>query len=195
VRFCRPPPLSQTLTRPSAKVTFLLSTTLNCYFSRLSAGTTLALLLSTLKRLASRGGRTRTSTRFPVLGRQFQKGGLHQPPFFISGPRILSPPSLTIRRQMKRPSNLSAIQRGCEPTSTGFRGKMRRKKLSGRWGFRPLGRGDGGKRNPKLLVTSRHYAALASSTMAHRSSLNCPGSRDQLPITIVIVLPGPDVGR
>src|ERR1035438_10092419 len=68
-------------------------------------------------------------------------------------------------------------------------GKKRPKKVSGRWGFRPLGRGDGGKRNPKLFLTSRHYAALASSTTAHRSSVNCPGSRDQLPITIAIVLP------
>jgi hypothetical protein len=61
---------------------------------------------------------------------------------------------------------------------------MRSKKVSGRWGFRPLGRGDGGKRNPKLFLTSRHYAALASSTTAHRSSVNRPGSRDQLPITL-----------
>src|SRR6202140_1343879 len=67
--------------------------------------------------------------------------------------------------------------------------KMRPEKVSGRWGFRPLGRGDGGKRNPKLFLTSRHYAALASSTTAHRSSLNYSGSRDQLPITVAIVLP------
>src|ERR1700730_14800329 len=65
--------------------------------------------------------------------------------------------------------------------------KRRPKKVSGRWGFRPLGRGDGGKRNPKLFLTSRRYAALASSTTAHRSSLNCSGSRDQLPITVAIV--------
>jgi hypothetical protein len=31
--------------------------------------------------LASRGGRTRTSTRVPVFGASIQKGGLHQPPF------------------------------------------------------------------------------------------------------------------
>ena len=61
--------------------------------------------------------------------------------------------------------------------------------MSGRWGFRPLGRGDGGKRNPKLLLTSRRHAALASSTTAHRSSVNCHGSRDQLLITSAIVLP------
>ena len=61
-------------------------------------------------------------------------------------------------------------------------------KVSDRWGFRPLGRGDGGKRNPKLFLTSRRYAALASSITAHRSSLNCSGSRDQLPITVAIVL-------
>ena len=66
---------------------------------------------------------------------------------------------------------------------------MRPKKVSGRWGFRPLGRGDGGKRNLKLFLTSRHYAALASSTTAHRSSRNRPGSRDQLPITVRFCLP------
>ena len=65
---------------------------------------------------------------------------------------------------------------------------MRPKKVSGRWGFRPLGRGDGGKRNLKLFLTSRHYAALASSTTAHRSSRNRPGSLAQLPITVAIVL-------
>src|ERR1700686_2786968 len=83
VRFCRS---SDPVTEHDAilvELTVVLSATLNCYFCRWSAGTTLALLLATLKRLASRGGRTRTSTRFPVLGRQFQKGGLHQPPFFI----------------------------------------------------------------------------------------------------------------
>ena len=67
-------------------------------------------------------------------------------------------------------------------------GKGNPKKVSGRWGFRPLGRGDGGKRNPKLFLTSRRYAALASSITAHRSSLNCSGSRDQLPITVAIVI-------
>src|SRR6202795_966933 len=84
VRFCRS---SDAVTEHDAilvELTVVLSATLNCYFCRWSAGTTLALLLATLKRLACRGGRTRTSTRFPVLGRQFQKGGLHQPPFFIS---------------------------------------------------------------------------------------------------------------
>ena len=70
--------------------------------------------------------------------------------------------------------------------------QRRPKKVSGRWGFRPLGRGDGGKRNPKLFLTSRRYAALASSTTPHRSRHGRPGSRDQLPITIAIV-PGPRV--
>jgi hypothetical protein len=70
------------------------------------------------------------------------------------------------------------------PLRTSPAGKMRPKKVSGRWGFRPLGRGDGGKRNLKLFLTSRHYAALASSTTAHGSSRNRPGSRDQLPITV-----------
>jgi hypothetical protein len=37
--------------------------------------------LGNFKRLASRGGRTRTSTRFPVLGRQFKKGACTSPLF------------------------------------------------------------------------------------------------------------------
>src|SRR6266478_4716794 len=39
-----------------------------------------------LTRLASRGGRNRSSTRLPVLGRQLRNGGLHQPPFLFSKP-------------------------------------------------------------------------------------------------------------
>jgi hypothetical protein len=80
----------------------------------------------------------------------------------------------------------------CYGTDIGATALVRREdaleKVSGRWGFRPLGRGDGGKRNPKLFLTSRHHAALASSTTAHGSSRNRPGSRDQLPITVAIVL-------
>src|ERR1700676_2150641 len=81
VRFCRS---SDPVTEHDAilvELTVLLSATLNCYFCRWLAGTTLALLLATLKRLASRGGRTRTSTRFPVLGRQFKKGACTSPLF------------------------------------------------------------------------------------------------------------------
>src|SRR2546428_833184 len=37
-----------------------------------------------LIRLASRGGRNRSSTRLPVLGRQLRKRGLAPAPFFIS---------------------------------------------------------------------------------------------------------------
>jgi hypothetical protein len=45
-------------------------------------GIRLALLYGNLKRLASRGGQKRTSTRLLALGRQLKKGGLHQPPFY-----------------------------------------------------------------------------------------------------------------
>src|SRR3979490_541779 len=45
-----------------------------------------------LTRLASRGGRNRSSTRLPVLGRQLRKGGLHQPPFLFPKPVFPSQP-------------------------------------------------------------------------------------------------------
>jgi hypothetical protein len=103
VRFCRSSGAVTKHVASLVELTVVLSATLNCFFCRWPAGTTLALLLATLKRLASRGGRTRTSTRFPVLGRQFQKGGLHRPPFFISDelrdPSSLdSHPALNIHR-------------------------------------------------------------------------------------------------
>jgi hypothetical protein len=81
VRFCRSSALSKTLTSEVLELNVLLSWTLNCNSWPMLAGTSLALLLATLKRLASRGGRTRTSTRFPVLGRQFKRG-LAPAPFF-----------------------------------------------------------------------------------------------------------------
>ena len=171
----------------SLGLTVVLSTTLNCYFRLVLAGTTVALLLATLKRLASRGGRTRTSTRFPVLGRQFKKGACTSPlfPFLLTHATIHLPGgSLDTTGSTSRLQNRKVRF----DRSTRLERKMRLKKVSGRWGFRPLGRGDGGKRNPKLFLTSRHYAALASSTTAHRSSRNRPGSRDQLPITVAIVL-------
>ena len=66
---------------------------------------------------------------------------------------------------------------------------MRREKVSGRWGFRPLGRGDGGKRNLKLsklpVIMLRSRAA-----QRHTGAVDCPGSRDQLPITVAILLNG-----
>jgi hypothetical protein len=82
VRFCRPLSAVTNLDGRVLELTIVVSASLNCYFFRLLAGTTLALLLATLKRLASRGGRTRTSTRFPVLGRQFRRG-LAPAPFFV----------------------------------------------------------------------------------------------------------------
>jgi hypothetical protein len=150
VRFCRP---SGTVTKSevhSFELTVVLSTTLNCYFFRVLAGTTVALLFATLKRLASRGGRTRTSTRYPVLGRQFKKGACTSPLF----------PFLTYHATTHlsaRPLNTTEARHALQnrkvryDRSIRLEGKMRLKKVSGRWGFRPLGRGDGGKRNLKLF--------------------------------------------
>src|SRR5882672_12634519 len=56
-----------------------------------------------LTRLASRGGRNRSSTRLPVLGRQLRKGGLHQPPFLFPKPvfpfQPVVPQALTVELQ------------------------------------------------------------------------------------------------
>ena len=49
-----------------------------------SAGTTIALFSSQLTRLASRGGRNRTSTRFWFIGGSVRIRGLAPAPFFIS---------------------------------------------------------------------------------------------------------------
>src|SRR3981189_3149887 len=55
-----------------------------------------------LTRLASRGGRNRSSTRLPVLGRQLRKGGLHQPPFSFLPPSLPYPVSLPDVRPLRR---------------------------------------------------------------------------------------------
>ena len=81
VRFCRFSGVVTALYEALTELTTVFSTSLDSNFCRVFAGTTVALLLATLKRLASRGGRTRTSTRFPVLGRQFKKGACTSPLF------------------------------------------------------------------------------------------------------------------
>jgi len=147
--------------------------------------------MATLKRLASRGGRIRTSTRFPVFGASIKKGGLHQPPFCISSQRISdSDPSQCLKR---RPPQLIAPPiDGLKPGQSSEWRKCWT--TTAEKGERPVGvpaarRGDGGKRNPKLIQFFRVvYAALASSKTPHRSSATTPGSRNQLQITIAILL-------
>jgi hypothetical protein len=65
-------------------LTPMLSSHYSLCWSRRRAGTPFALMLANKTRLASRGGRNPTSTGVPVLGGQFRKGGLHQPPFLFS---------------------------------------------------------------------------------------------------------------
>jgi hypothetical protein len=63
----------------------MVSTTFNCYFWRLLAGTTLALLLATLTKIGFPGWPDPNLDSVSGFGASIQKGGLHQPPFFISG--------------------------------------------------------------------------------------------------------------
>jgi hypothetical protein len=127
------------------------------------------------------------------FGASIQKGACTSPLFYF----WCVPRFLVLRPEQDPQPNLCGIKRArltewfdVASHINRRQGKMRLEKVSGRWGFRPLGRGDGGKRNPKLFLTSRHHAALASSTTAHRSRFDCPGSRDQLLITVAIVFPG-----
>ena len=103
-----------------------------------------------LTRLASRGGRNRSSTRLPVLGRQLRKGGLHQPPFLFPKPVSLSQPvDPRESRKSSQPEQILA--------SRSSEGPVCIKKMSGRWGERPLGRGDGGYCNQKSLWAFRPF--------------------------------------
>jgi len=126
---------------------------------------TVCSLLGNLKRLASRGGRNRTSTRCPVLGRQLEKGGLHQPPFSIcamSSRECVAEAVLVVVPVLV----LMHVGAGHGPplflaptlcTTCVSWPTQRPKKVSGRWGERPLGRGDGGYCNPKLALIFRPF--------------------------------------
>src|SRR6266702_2561756 len=155
-----------------------------------------------LIRLASRGGRNRSSTRLPVLGRQLRKRGLAPAPFFISIGGFAVPVKRLpgIPRPIRGWSQVSREWKSrIEPRRTRFRWlvvspcraqsclqyprntRPRRslllnfrlqtkqspipdpyysqllsvneepERMSGRWGDRPLGRGDGRYRNLKSI--------------------------------------------
>jgi hypothetical protein len=63
------------------------------------------------------------------------------------------------------------------------------KKVSGRWGHRPLGRGDGGKCNQGLARYSTRVAELAISSATYRSNQSTKLLRNpaQLPTTFAIL--------
>jgi hypothetical protein len=67
------------------------------------------------------------------------------------------------------------------------------KKMSGRWGDRPLGRGDGGNCNLKPARLSFHAAKLAISSTTYRSDQATTSLRNpaQLLTTFAILLPAP----
>jgi hypothetical protein len=180
-------------------------------------------LLWQLTRLASRGGRIRTSTRFRFFGGSVQKRGLAPAPFFIrpssfvvagrcgsfasrecvievvqfGGPDPLGPsfyflvfPSTYFTRFV------STGERQSVP-ATAYGGLTKAparndaKKMSGRWGDRPLGRGgwrvlqpEAGPNLPHVLLRSR---AAERDTGANRPKPFYSGSRNQLPITVTIL--------
>src|SRR5207249_3010126 len=78
----------------------------------------------------------RSSTRLSVLGRQLRKGGLHQPPFSFL------PLSSAFSFLWNRAGPACAFLTENCPVH---------QKISGRWGDRPLGRGDGGYSNLKSV--------------------------------------------
>jgi hypothetical protein len=141
---------------------------------------------SLLKRLASRGGRNRSSTRLPVLGRQLRKGGLAPAPFFIFRPtpgnclsachrKVLDGLDRPQRLLRRSPDRISSALRETEPRRSGRKGSdypgnsvSGCKKMSGRWGDRPLGRGIEGTVIRSQFGFSGRSAALASSRTTHR---------------------------
>src|SRR6266436_9179358 len=103
-----------------------------------------------LTRLASRGGRNRSSTRLPVLGRQLRKGGLHQPPFLFSKP--VFPSQLVVPREPRKSSQPDQI-----PASECYLRTMAYQKNERPLGERPLGRGDGGYCSLKSVRAFRPF--------------------------------------
>jgi hypothetical protein len=89
-----------------------------------------------LKRLASRGGRNRSSTRLSAWGVNYEKGACTSPLFHFRKPQFSprnpnSNIAFTVYVHARRGFSIRDI-RGTENT---------KKKVSGRWGERPLGRG------------------------------------------------------
>jgi len=121
-----------------------------------------------LTRLASRGGRNRSSTRLPVLGRQLRNGGLHQPPFLFSKPVF---PSHQLFPE--NPRRVPSPGKFLLPDS--FQGPSPIKKMSGRWGERPLGRGDGGYCSLKSVRAFRpfHCAREQQDDAQEQTGHNC----------------------
>jgi hypothetical protein len=137
--------------------------------------------------LASRGGRGSTSTEFPVIGGSDHYKGA------CTGPLFYFPSSLTPQTAFTKfahlagkccifPISLAALMTACS------------KKVSGRWGCRPLGRGGWRdfclKLNPSLkgqVVPLRSPAAEQHTGARSPGSFRHSESRTELPTTEVIV--------
>ena len=120
-------------------------------------------------RLASRGGRSLTSTKLWLLGGQITIRGLAPAPFFISTIRF---PECGRR----------------VPAKVRYAARYRcAKKVSGRWGFRPLWRGGWRElhsEDQSFSGRAGRSTALASRRTTHRS---------KIPITIVSAAPGTEL--
>jgi len=120
------------------------------------------------------------------LGRQLQRGGLHQPPFsflgLASGPRGCGAnKSGHPKSRQLRLSRRSTVNAG-----------RRSKKVSGRWGHRPLGRGDGGYSNPKSVWHLPSNCAREQQDGTQEQKQSYSRKPKQLPTTLpVCSLPNP----
>src|SRR5713226_7986687 len=88
-----------------------------------------------LTRLASRGGRNRSSTRLPVFGASIKKRGLAPAPFSIFKASFPVRPVVPPRIHGEFPARAN-------PCFHIPSWSIAYQKMSGRWGERPLGRGD-----------------------------------------------------
>jgi hypothetical protein len=168
-------------------LTILISTTFSRPSSCRNTGTPLALFPanSGTTRLASRGGRNRSSTRFTAWGVNSERGVCTSPLLQAFPVRcvvevvfagyvlevVLKISNVVERAASNRPFLLCAEQLFPDPTGSGFRRGPRKsgsthsisivhiplreisdrpKKMSGRWGFRPLWRGGWRVYNQKL---------------------------------------------
>lgn len=140
-------------------------------------GTFRALLSTTLRDWLPGVAGSEPRLGFRFLGRQLRKGGLHQPPFFFFCP-------FQLLKEMQVVT-FGVLVKWCLVAG---------KKVSGRWGFRPLGRGDGGKRNPKLVQFFPPSCCAREQQTSCRSVWRS-GSRNQLPITAMNSACGVRMGR
>ena len=115
-----------------------------------------------LTRLASRGGRNRSSTRLPVLGRQLRKRGLAPAPFSISKASFAVSTSRSPRTQQEFPP----LANPCMRMLSGSNAYQKNERPLGGAAARAWGWRETQSEGSAVPIV---YAALASSRTTHRS--------------------------